>query len=112
MHAAQNLALAVALLVAGCATDGDVPTFAAGGTFTDDATQQQMEELADYVEMRGGDLLLMESFPVQFRATGLSEEACEELRIHAQERSYVQHVRACEEEGAIADGDAPSTDQP
>lgn len=93
------LLVAVAL-VPGCATpepDGsDGASYQVSGTFTENATQAQMEELGNHTRDRGGEIFYLESFPVQFRATNLTEQACGEVRSFAEDRAYVSDVGACE----------------
>lgn len=79
----------------GCAGDG---TYELRGTFTEDATQDEMDKLQREVEDRGGDVAFLESHPVQFHATGLDEAACEEVRSFAQDADYVQEVGECQAE--------------
>lgn len=98
-------AFALALLtvfpaLAGCATPepdgaGD-QTYQVSGTFSENATQAQMEELGNHTRDRGGEIFYLESYPVQFRATNLTEQACEEVRSFAEDRAYVADVGACE----------------
>lgn len=92
---AATFPLALAPLVAGCLSPDEARGFQVSGSFTGQATQAQMDELGDYARARGGDLLLMESFPVRFRATGLDEASCEEARAYADGRAYVAEVGAC-----------------
>lgn len=88
-----------AVLVPGCATPqpdaDDGADHEVSGTFTRNATQAQMDELANYTRDRGGEIAFLESFPVQFRASNLTEEACGDVRSYAGERAYVDDVGAC-----------------
>lgn len=93
------LLVAVALLP-GCATpepDGSSDqTYQVSGTFTENATQAQMDELGNHTRDRGGEIFYLESYPVQFRASNLTQEACSEVRSFAEDRTYVSDVGACE----------------
>lgn len=96
----RMLALAaLAGLVVGC-VDQPSPAYRVSGTFTENATQERMDELAGEVDQRGGDFAQMESFPVQFRATDLGATACEEVASFAEDAEYVAEVGDCK----IADG--------
>lgn len=94
--------LLATLLVSGCTfPDQNDPdqnegaTYNLGGTFTQDATSEEVAELETEVERRGGRMTLMESLPVQFRIADLSAADCETVRTMADDTSYVRDVRAC-----------------
>lgn len=78
------------------------------GTFTENATQAQMNELAGEVEDRGGRLFQLESFPVQFRAAELSAEDCGQVQAFAAGADYVAEVGECERSEQTEDGDEPT----
>lgn len=103
-------------VAAGCTDLGEVPDagdaperFAVWGTFTKNATEEQMTALGDYVQERDGDLLRMESFPVQFRAIDLSAEACDSVREFSETRPYVEDIGSCSLMTS-GGGDAPASD--
>lgn len=85
--------LATALV--GC-VDQAPPEHRVSGTFTENATQDQMDELAGQVEDRGGEFVVLQSFPAQFSATGLADAACEEVAAFAANATYVAHVGSCQ----------------
>lgn len=106
--------LALLLLAApwtGCVGEGGA-SHELGGTFTEEASQEQMAELQGEVQQRGGQMALLESFPVQFHAIGLGEQACEEVRTFAQESPYVAEVGECQPASDdTQDGDAPASNE-
>lgn len=98
-------AVLVPLLLAGCAElppseEGRDPLatgggWRLGGRFTEAATQQDMEQARGVVAARGGEMRLMESFPVQFAATGLTDVGCQKAREELADLSFVASVTAC-----------------
>lgn len=72
---------------------GDAYRFS--GSFTEEATQQEMSEFTQKMKQRGAnDVLLMESFPVQFQVVGLGND-CEDVRLDSQTLSYVESASPC-----------------
>lgn len=89
--------LVVALLVAvasgGCIDSGESFEFA--GSFREAATQGEMDDFRVRMERWGADdVLLLESFPVQFIVRGL-EEDCASARAEAADLVYVRSVSEC-----------------
>lgn len=95
--------LFVVSALVGC-VDQPAVRYELGGTFTENATQAQMGELADGVQARGGTLHQLESFPVQFRARDLGPGACGEVRDLARGAAFVADVGECELEDAAGSG--------
>jgi len=103
LAASTLLAALGAGALAGCLAHGDPPaeaTFRIGGTFTEGATQAEMEKLGAEARRLGGDMALLESFPVQFRASGMEDAACEEFRAFAEAQPYVDVLGECLDEAA------------
>lgn len=92
--------LLTAVLVPGCAVpepDGaEDGNYQVSGTFTEEATQEEMQALGNHTRAQGGEIAYLESFPVQFRASNLTEPACEDVRAFAADQTYVAEVGACE----------------
>jgi len=65
------------------------------GVFSANATQADVAELAARVRERGGEMAVMESFPLQFSTRGLGEADCADVRAFAALRPYVASVGAC-----------------
>ena len=119
--------LAAGLLLAGCMDapqgstgdpgggDGGAPTNAThhlGGAFTREVTQAQLDEAQALARAEGADMLLLESFPLQFSVPGLSAEACARLRGALDAKDYVAEVRACQPTQQGGDPDAPTSSGP
>lgn len=113
MHTMPTFANAVGLVVlasllAGCSggaygDDLSVPphgTYALGGAFKETRTQADMQDLGTRVAARGGDLVIMESFPEQFRAGQLSASACDALHAELETVTYLSHLGSCSPEQA------------
>lgn len=66
-----------------------------GGVFTRNASQEDLQDIQGEADARGGDLRVMESFPMQYMIDGLTQSACIELRALLQEKDYVDTVREC-----------------
>lgn len=66
------------------------------GAFTSEASAAEVEafqrELFDAYE---AEVLIMESFPMQFQVLGLPEARCEEARALVAAKPYVARVSAC-----------------
>lgn len=108
---ALALALAPALVLAGCLAPrpaADEWTFS--GTFTEAATQAEMDALGRELRDRWGvDMLVMESFPEQLLVRGLSEAECPDARGLVAAKPFVLRVGECREVVASADPDAPTS---
>lgn len=101
MHATWIAIILVAgstILVAGCATpEPPAPTmFAVGGTLDRNATSEDVEDLRGRVQAHNGTLAIMESYPLQYRASGLMETECEALKLELASLAYVAVVGTCE----------------
>lgn len=89
------------LVLAGCAyppedtTHGGEPVWSLHGAFKASRTQADMQDLQNRVEARGGQVTIMESFPEQFRASGLTASACDALRAELNSVDYLQSVGSC-----------------
>ena len=98
----MRIAAVVALLglvVAGSAcVDRDTRNFSLGGTFTKEATQTDLDDFDARMKAHGADdVLVMESFPMQFRATPFYLGACVAARSEAMNLTYVDAVGQCQE---------------
>lgn len=93
MQRSMVAAAVLGALVAGCLGPGT--TYELAGTFTENATQQQMEELGAKVRDRRGTFAQLESFPVQFRAADLARSDCQAVRSFALNATYVADVGRC-----------------
>lgn len=90
----------------GDAADGG--TRRLGGSFTAEATQAQVQEAQGLAAAEGGDMAILESFPLQFAVSGLGADACGRLHAALDAKPYVASVRACEEMRADGDPDTPT----
>ncbi|HEX9816862.1 MAG TPA: hypothetical protein VGB18_07770 [Candidatus Thermoplasmatota archaeon] len=92
-------------LIAGCTSDGE---FDFGGTFTGEAGQSDLADFRARMEARGADdVLVMESFPMQFRVTGLGSD-CDAAADEADSLPYVASVTPCRETTKTSNGDEPT----
>ena len=93
--------LILAVLLAGCVegsdTGGPAPggTFHVGGSFDANATQQDYDRASGIATSYGGTLALLESFPVQFSATGFTDVACQKARDALAAEPHVASVGTC-----------------
>ncbi len=83
------------LALAGCVEDG--PTYNVTGAFTADRDNADLETLGQWVRERGGDVAIMESFPEQFHASGLSATDCEAFRVQLEQWDFIQSHSECKE---------------
>lgn len=94
------------LALAGCAElDGERPGsgnegYRLGGSFDENATQQDYDRAGGLAASLGGDMAFLESFPVQFAASGLTDVACQKLREDLQKEPHVRSVGACQPAGS------------
>lgn len=88
------LGLLVALALAGCSTSTSGPSFRLSGAFTEDRTEQDLQEFDRIVAPYSDDVLIMESFPEQFSIRGI-EGGCEQLRVDLQAKDYIASVGTC-----------------
>lgn len=79
------------------------------GAFTREATQADLDELHRLTRSEGWDLLVLESFPMQYQARGDGEGACGRLRAAFQQEAYVASVGECREVTRSAEPDAPTS---
>lgn len=93
------LAVVLLSLTAGCMAPADPPgdpdTYRLGGTFTEDADQGDVADLRGEAEARGGQVTIMESYPLQFDVTGLDRDACTELKAVLEQKPYTESVGGC-----------------
>lgn len=66
-----------------------------GGSFTQDRTQADLDDFFARVEAWGGESVLLESFPEQFRVT-LPATDCYLFAQEVEDLPYVANVGACE----------------
>lgn len=79
-----------------------------GGTFTPETTQSDLEDFRERMEAHGADdVLVMESFPMQFRVTGLDGD-CRNVVDEARSLSYVADVTACRQTTQSVNGEEPT----
>ena len=83
-----------ALVLAGCASAGEGPSFRLSGAFTADRTQADLDDFRATVAPYSDDVALLESFPEQFVVHGIVG-GCEQLRATLQGKDYVASVSAC-----------------
>lgn len=108
MHRRIAVVLLLTAALAGCTGD-DSGTFELRGTFDENATDEQMDELQQEVEDRGGNVSFLESLPVQFHAWNLNPDACEEVKAFAEEADYVKDVGECQLDQDTTGGDEPTS---
>lgn len=90
---------AATLLLAGCASAGEGPSFRLSGAFTADRTQADLDDFHATVAPYSDDVALLESFPEQFVVHGIVG-GCEQLRATLQAKDYVASVSACAAEAS------------
>lgn len=93
--------LLLAPAFAGCTTD---TTYRLDGAFTEERTQDDIDEAQRLVEEHGGTMALQESFPEQFIASGLGQSACEDLKAVLDPKPYLQFVGTCQAESVGGGG--------
>lgn len=112
MHRLRPSAIALVVLLSGCAAPDPSPTFSLSGSFTADRTQGDLDEFAAIVDPYSDDVAIMESFPEQFSIRGITG-GCEQLRATLEAKDYVASVGACRVESeAGGDGDDEETSSP
>lgn len=95
------LGLAAAALLAGCFTPpegaepGATPNWRVDGSFDANATQADHERASTIVSGHGGTMQLLESFPVQFSASGLTAGACDAVRAALAQQPHIARVGDC-----------------
>lgn len=82
------------------------------GSFTRAATDEQMGMLGQEVAARGGSLAIMESFPAQFQAHGLTRASCEEMRPIIVAQPFVASVGECRERTRSDAPEEPTSNPP
>lgn len=102
--------LVMAGMLVGCA-DAPAVDYELRGTFTENATQEQIDELGNAVEQRDGEFRQLESHPIQFRALQLEREDCLDVASIAEEADYVAELEDCQrsEEPGVDDPTANET---
>jgi hypothetical protein len=107
---ASALALVLAVPFAGCAGE-EAADYQLEGTYTEEASEDEMSELETEVREAGGEAFRLESFPVQFRAETLTVEDCGDVRSFAQQADYVREVGDCQLAEDAPDGDEPASNE-
>lgn len=89
-------ALAI-LLLAGCLEPAPASEaeHVVSGAFTAEATQADYAEAGRLAQAEGGEMVLMESFPPQFRVAGFGRSGCERFRAAIAETPYLARVGEC-----------------
>ncbi len=83
------------LALAGCLSTGDEAEFGITGSFTSDRDNADIDTLSDWVRARGGEVAIMESFPEQFHASGLTKADCEDLAVQLDAWDFIQSRSDC-----------------
>lgn len=91
----------LALALAGCA--GEETPYGVTGSFTEDRSDEDIEEVRELARSHGGEIVILESFPEQFQVRAMSLEECEAFREEVEQRPYIDTVEACAEAEAGAD---------
>lgn len=87
--------------------DGSPSDF--GGSFTRSATQENIDDFRGIMQASGADdVLIMESFPMQFRVMGPRGWDCENARSQADGLVYVANTSPCRDTTTSRDGDEPT----
>ena len=96
------VAAALCLLVAslaGCTDEQGVGPeqgpYVVSGVFEDEATPQDLEEFRTIVRSFDGEAHLTDTQPIQFHATGLTVDACGDLRLKLDDLQYLRAVGEC-----------------
>jgi hypothetical protein len=90
--------LLVVAFLAGCADapygapSGAAPGFRLSGSFDKEATQQDYDRAQGIAASHGGTMALLESFPVQYVVSGLTDVACQKVREALQKEPHVASV--------------------
>ncbi len=116
MLRARSLALATLLLatgaLAGCtSSEGDQARESrdheVDGSFTTQATQQDIEALERELEDVGAELVVLESFPMQFVVRGFTGESCQEVLEILNDDTAVDAVGPCDPGGQASNTGNP-----
>lgn len=81
------------LVLSGCAGEAD---YTLAGAFTVDRSDADIADFQTHVERHGGTSVLMESFPEQFRVSGLDASSCAALRAELSALAYIGSVTECQ----------------
>lgn len=65
------------------------------GTFTENATQEDIEDLRTRLEPYDGELFVLESFPMQYQITGPEVRDCPDVEEMLRTRVYIADVGTC-----------------
>lgn len=79
--------------LAGCVERTD--EFGMGGSFEEERSEEDIEEVKRLGEEHGGDVTILESSD-DFRITGLDEDECEALAETLREKDYAAEVFPCD----------------
>lgn len=77
------------------------------GSFTSQATQQDIEALERELEDIGAELVVLESFPMQYIVRGFTGESCEEVVDILSDHPAVDAVGPCETGGQTSSSGNP-----
>lgn len=91
----------LALPLAGCA--GEETSYGVTGSFTEDRSDEDIEEVRELAHAQGGEIVILESFPEQFQVRALSLEECEAFREEVEQKPYIDTVEGCAEVESGAD---------
>lgn len=90
------IALLLLPMLAGCLTQvSQEPDASISGSFTSDRTQADLADFQARVDAWGGEAVIMESFPEQFRVT-LPETDCYLFAQEVEDLDYIAQVGACQ----------------
>ena len=110
------IALFVFLVIAGCHgptevdEDHGLNAYRIAGAFTENATQDDIDGLRARLAPYGADLVVLESFPMQYHVDGIRAHDCDEVRSILTTEPAVATVGPCEAASAPQDGDSPTTE--
>jgi hypothetical protein len=104
------LALLAVVAVSGCTSAS--PPYQFGGTFRESATASDLQDFEARMKRWGAqDVIVMESFPMQFQVRGLGED-CEGARIEATSLPYVHSASGCRQTTDVRNPDSPTSAAP
>lgn len=111
IHLGLAAALVLASLTAGCAGSdpGPDPAYRISGSFTENATQADTEDLREKVAGWGAEVQIMESHPMQYRVHGFAQADCDAIRAVLEERPYIATVGDCAPVERASNGDEPTS---
>lgn len=78
------------------------------GTFTENATQDDLEDLRMRLEPYDAEMRVLESFPMQYHVTGPRIDDCPDVEELLRDRLYVADVGTCMVREPTNEGDEPT----